>query len=270
MAPSPSGGSDCFSPLGPSRGGPTGIFSSIISLWKLHYLWGALGLNAFSHPWTFQVGYVFPPLVLVPLVLSKFLAEYVNSQLRHLIVVAPCWMEAPWLPTILNTLADVPRWCPSIKDLIMDVLVVQALKGLQYLHLTLWQLNDMCYADWGSLPQSDRWWQGQLECLHQRSTSSAGKNGQVGVLDRVYQNNTIFASKLPNFLLHLFQVGLAWHTIGIYPSAISAFLEPHQIHKASNHPVILKLMHHFYLQHPPSHKQFDPWNVEHLLPLLES
>ena len=29
-------------------------------------------------------------------------------------------------------------------------------------------------------------------------------------------------------------------------------------------------MHHFYLQHPPSHKHFDPWDVEHLLSLLES
>ena len=65
-------------------------------------------------------------------------------------------------------------------------------------------------------------------------------------------NNAISAPKLANFLLHLFQVGLAWHTIGIYHSAISAFLEPHCIHKASNHPVISKLMHHFYLQHPPS------------------
>ena len=65
-------------------------------------------------------------------------------------------------------------------------------------------------------------------------------------------------------------MGLAWHTIGTYHSAISAFLEPHCIHKASNHPVILKLMHHFYLQHPPSHKWFDPWDVEHLLPPLES
>ena len=71
--------------------------------------------------------------------------------------------------------------------------------------------------------------------------------------------------------MHLFQVGLAWHTIGIYCSAISVFfLEPHQLHKASNHPVISKLMHHFYLQHPPSCKQFDPWDVECMLSLLES
>ena len=33
---------------------------------------GALVLNAFSHPWNCQVSYVFPPLALVPLVLSKF------------------------------------------------------------------------------------------------------------------------------------------------------------------------------------------------------
>ena len=83
-------------------------------------------------------------------------------------------------------------------------------------------------------------------------------------------HNAIFVPKLANFLLHLFQVGLAWYTIGIYHSAISAFLEPDHIHKAFNHPVILKLMHHFYLQHPLSHKLFYPWDVEWLLSLLES
>ena len=121
--------------------------ANIISLWNLHYLWGVLGLNAFSHPWTFQVSYVFHPLALVPPVLSKFLAEHVNGQLRHLILVALCWMAAPWLPTILNMLADVPWWCPIVKDHIVDVSVGQALKGLQYLHLTLWQLSNMCYAN---------------------------------------------------------------------------------------------------------------------------
>ena len=73
---------------------------------------------------------MFPPLALVPLVLSKFLAEHVSGQIRHLLLVAPCWMEASWLPTVLNMLADVPQWCPLVKDLIMDVLVGQALKGL--------------------------------------------------------------------------------------------------------------------------------------------
>ena len=122
---------------------------------------GALGLNAFNHPWTFQVSYLFPP-ILVPLVLSKFLAEHVRDQLRHLIVVSQCWMEAPWLPTVLNMLADDPHWCPIIKDLVMDILVGQVLKGLPYLHSNLWLLSDVCYTDRGSLPQSVRQWQGQF------------------------------------------------------------------------------------------------------------
>ena len=83
-------------------------------------------------------------------------------------------------------------------------------------------------------------------------------------------NNAISAPKLANFLLHLFQVGLDWHTIGIYCFAISAFLERHWLYKASNHPGTSKLMCHFYLQCPPSCKCFDPWDVENLLSLLES
>ena len=47
-------------------------------------------------------------------------------------------------------------------------------------------------------------------------------------------------------------------------------MEPHHLHKASNHPVTSNLMCHFYLQCPPSHKHFDPWDVEHLLSLLQS
>ena len=82
--------------------------ASIITYWNLHYPWELLGLNAFNHPWMFQVSYVFPTPALGPLVLSKCLGEHVKGQLRHLILVAPCLIEAPWLPTVLNMLADVP------------------------------------------------------------------------------------------------------------------------------------------------------------------
>ena len=61
----------------------------------------------------------------------------------------------------------------------------------------------------------------------------AGWCAQQGV-----PNNAISASKLADFFIHLFRVGLAWCTIGVYHFAVSAFLEPHHLHKASNHPVI--------------------------------
>ena len=83
-------------------------------------------------------------------------------------------------------------------------------------------------------------------------------------------NNAISAPKLVYFPVHLFRVVLAWHMIGSHCSDISAFLEPHHLHKASNHPVISKLMYHFDLQHPASCKHSDHWDVDHLLSLLES
>ena len=244
----------------------------VFDLWQM--VWTplpleVLGLNAFSHPWTFQLSYMFPPPALIPLVLSRFLAEHVNSQLRHLILVVPCWMEAPWLPTILNMLADIPQQFPVIKDLIVDVSVCQVLKGLQYLHITLWQLSDvLCRQGFSSLVCQ------AVEGTTRASTSKVyqqcWKEWTGGCARQGLPISVISAPKLANFLLHLFQVGLTWHTIGIYHSAISAFLQLHWLHKAFTHPIISKLMCHFYLQHPPSHAWFDPWDVEHLLCLLES
>ena len=74
----------------------------------------------------------------------------------------------------------------QLKNLIMDVLVVPVFEGLQSLHITLWLLRDVCYADKGTLPQSARQWLGSLEYLQQKYTSSAGKNGLIGVLQRVF------------------------------------------------------------------------------------
>ena len=45
-------------------------------------------------------------------------------------------------------------------------------------------------------------------------------------------NNVISAPKLADFLVHLFRVQLVWHMVGIYHSAISAFLKPYSHHKA--------------------------------------
>ena len=88
------------------------------------------------------------------------------------------------------------------QDLVVDVSVGHVLKGLPYLHITLRLLRGVCYTDKGSFP---------LEHLHQRSTSSVGRNGQVGVLGRVYptmpylsQINWFFCSFIKGW------PGLAW------------------------------------------------------------
>ena len=81
---------------------------------------------------------------------------------------------------------DIPCQCHIIKDLVMGVSVSWVLKGLQSLHLTFWLLRDVCCTDKGAVPQSGRLWYAQLKCVQQKFTSSAGKNGLVGVLEKVY------------------------------------------------------------------------------------
>ena len=108
--------SSCISSLGSNRC-RSGIILTYPSMAALLHLGkspicGCLGLNAFNHPWVCQGSYVFPLLDLVPLVLSKFLAEHVTGQFRLFIHVIPCWMEASWLSSILSILADIPHWCP--------------------------------------------------------------------------------------------------------------------------------------------------------------
>ena len=72
----------------------------------------------------------FPPPALIPIEMSKFLAEHVRSQFRVSILVAPCWKEVPWLAVVHNMLENIFHQCPIVKDLIMDVLVGLLLKGL--------------------------------------------------------------------------------------------------------------------------------------------
>ena len=77
--------------------------------------------GAFNFSWTYQVSDVFPPLALAHLDLSTFISEHVTGQFRLLILVAHCWMEAPWLSIVLSMLEDTSYQCTVVKDLVRDV-----------------------------------------------------------------------------------------------------------------------------------------------------
>ena len=184
---------------------------------------GVLELKAFNHPWTYQVSYVFPPPALVPLVFSNLLAVHVTCQFR-LILMAPCWMEAPRLLSVFNMLADIPHWCPTVKDHIIDVSVCWVLKELQLLHLTLWLLRCVLCRQWflSSVCQVvvGTTWESTTkvcqQCWKEWATYCAWES---------VPNNAISAPKWAEFVVHLFRVGLTWHISGIDHSVISAFLE---------------------------------------------
>ena len=118
-------------------------------------------------------------------------------------------------------------------------------QGLQLLHLLLWHLQHVFCTKvlFLSLPGSGR----DNLSIYDKGLPKCWKECTSLCSQEDVPNNAISAPKLADFLFHLFRVGLAWCISGIY---LSAFLEPHQLHKALNHLTISKLIHLFYLQCP--------------------
>ena len=178
-------------PLGPSRGGPTGIFS-FYSMPALFHLAnsttsGGLGVECFQPSLDFS-GKLCVSSSSSSSSCSVQVSGRTCQQSTRTFYSSGTMLDGGSLAS--HSSQHVCRHSVVVshnKRSCCGCLVGQVLKGLQYLHLTLWQLNDVCYTDRGSLPQSVRWWWGQLKSLCQRSTSSAGRNGPVGVLNRVYQ-----------------------------------------------------------------------------------
>ena len=88
-----------------------------------------MGLNAFNHPWNFQLSYV-SSSGSGPSCSVQVSSRTCQRSTETFDSGGSMLDGGSWLPTVLNMLADVPRWCPLVKDLIMDVSVDQALKGL--------------------------------------------------------------------------------------------------------------------------------------------
>ena len=115
---------------------------------------GGLRVNAFNHPWIYKVSHAFPPHLLVPLVLSRCLTEHITGQYRLITLIAPFWMEASWLSTVLNLLDDIPHHCLIIKYFVRDVLHSSGVQGSAI--ATFNPLADMCRTDKSFLPQCVR------------------------------------------------------------------------------------------------------------------
>ena len=105
-----------FSPLGSLRGTSAGIL-------PYHSIPASLQLGNTTTSGGFGVEYlqqsleVSGKLCVSSSCISSSSSINVSGGTCLLILVAPCWMEAPWLPTVLNLLADIPWHHAIVKDL---------------------------------------------------------------------------------------------------------------------------------------------------------
>ena len=96
---------------------------SISTPWKIHYLWEPLGFNFFNHPRTISESCVSSCIGFPSSVQVSSRACYISIHTSY--SLALCWMEAYWLPTILNMLIEIPHYCAIVKKLVMDVSVTR-------------------------------------------------------------------------------------------------------------------------------------------------
>lgn len=74
----------------------------------------ALHVDALTMSWTNLTAYAFPPIALLPLVISKV---HDSSNCR-VILVAPFWPRRSWFPALLEILSDAPRRLESSTNLL--------------------------------------------------------------------------------------------------------------------------------------------------------
>ena len=95
----------------------------------------AVAVDALSQEWPFPLVFAFPPPTLVPAVLNKLKTTSVK-----MLLIAPAWSDAPWLPVVIGMLCGSPRRLPLLEDLVMNVATGFPVRDLGALRLTVWPL----------------------------------------------------------------------------------------------------------------------------------
>ena len=67
----------------------------------------AMGTDAFSIPWKFNLCYLFPPFPLIQKCIQKIKRDQTDA-----LLITPVWKSRPWYPLLLEMLMDLPELLP--------------------------------------------------------------------------------------------------------------------------------------------------------------
>jgi hypothetical protein len=94
---------------------------------------GEKAVDAMSIPWVNLNGYAFPPLVLLPRVISKIIREK-----ARVLLIAPAWPDRPWFSSLLHLLTEPPVRLPVRQDLLSQK--GQFHPNPEFFKLTAWRV----------------------------------------------------------------------------------------------------------------------------------
>ena len=95
------------------------------------------GVNALTQNWEALIGYAYPPVALIPRVLSR-LIQFPSAKIY---LVAPYWPSQTWFRNIKDLLVDWPRSLPVRPDLLHNSVTGMVYPDPAKLKLTVWPLS---------------------------------------------------------------------------------------------------------------------------------
>ena len=117
----------------------------------------AWAVDALSLSWENLNAYAFPPVSLLPQVVSKLW----DQGCRRMVLIAPGWPNMPWFWDLVDLSVQIPFSLPLAKDLISQPFNGLLHRNLQNLNLHAWLLEALPSGDTVSLKR----WQHELKLL---------------------------------------------------------------------------------------------------------
>ena len=119
----------------------------------------AWAVDALSLQWDQLEAYPFPPLSLLPQVISKFR----DQGCRKMILIAPGWPNMPWFWDLVDLSVQIPFRLPLVRDLVTQPFNGMVHRNLTNLNLHAWLLEALPSRNAGSLMK----WQQELRLLRE-------------------------------------------------------------------------------------------------------
>ena len=200
-------------------------------------------------------GRVFPPFSILPTVLEKVAQEGAD-----LALVAPFWPQRPWFLKVLSLLAGQPRVLPLQKDLVYQPMSRQPHLRLESLHLTLWPLSGRKESRRAFLLELQSSQQKLLGSQHELLTIPSWNVFSSGVTTSLVTPYSASLGQIADFLVFLFDKGLAISTIRVYRSAIASCHMGFQVGSSiSGSSVLTKWCKSFFLKRSPVKTLLPAW-----------
>ena len=212
--------------------------------------------DAFSFAWKDSLLYAFPPFCLVGRCLAKLAKDG-----GEMVLMVPTWHTQMWYPKLLAMLTAEPLLLPLMKDLLRSPMGQDhPLMMANRLQLVAWRISGkfaevQCFQN--KLPKL---WTNQEGKELGGLTATPGKSGLAGVSfgRRIVQAPVELVA---NFLTEKFQSGLAYLTMNVYRSAISAKHSLVQGLPVGQHTMIVKLLKGMFNEKPPQPKYMGTWDA---------